>query len=161
MNTLLRDLRYGARMLSRQPAFTLMAVLALALGVALFEATFFVNATMQQTLDGDWTGEIKLGKETIPLNVYFKRGPDGEIGSVEMLGQKDLALASVRLQSDRLQFELPREPRSFSFDGLLQVDAITGEVLRGTERGSFNLVKIAKIANQTLEQYVGTYELSP
>jgi uncharacterized protein len=161
MQTLLQDPRCSARMLSKQPAFTLMAVLTLALGVAANRATFFVNATAQQTLDGDWTGEIKLGKETIPLNVYFKRGPDGEIGSVEMLGQKDLALASVRLQSDRLQFELPREPGSFSFDGLLQLDAITGEVRRGTERGSFNLVKIAKIANQTLEQYVGTYEFSP
>jgi len=161
MNTLWQDLRYGARMLLKQLGFTLIAVFTLALGITVNSTTFFVTATAQQTLDGDWTGEIKIGNETISLNVHFKRGPDGEIGSVEMLGQKDLALASVKLQSHRLQFELPRESGSFSFDGLLQVDAISGEVRRGTERGSFDLVKIAKVANQTLEQYVGTYELSP
>ncbi|HEV2668898.1 MAG TPA: alpha/beta hydrolase, partial [Blastocatellia bacterium] len=141
--------------------FMLTAVLTLALGIGANRAAFFVTAPAQQMLDGDWTGEIKIGKETISINMHFKRGPDGDTGSVEMMGQKDLALASIRLQSNRLQFELPRELGSFSFNGLLQVDAITGEVRRGTERGSFDLVKIAKIANQTLEQYVGTYELSP
>jgi len=41
-------------------------------------------------------------------------------------------LANIKLQANRLQFELPRESESFNFNGLLQVDEITGEVLRGT-----------------------------
>jgi hypothetical protein len=98
MQTLWQDLRYGARMLLKQPSFTLIAVFMLALGVTVKRATFFVTATVQQTLDGDWTGEIKLGKETISLNAHFKRGPDGEIGNIEMLGQKELALVNIRLQ---------------------------------------------------------------
>ena len=42
MNSVWRDIRYGARMLIRKPAFTIVAVLTLALGIAATTATFSV-----------------------------------------------------------------------------------------------------------------------
>jgi putative ABC transport system permease protein len=42
METLLRDLRYGSRMLLREPGFTLLAILALALGIGATTAVFTV-----------------------------------------------------------------------------------------------------------------------
>ena len=50
MQTLLRNLRFGARMLSKSPGFTLATILTLALGIGANTAIFTVTSALLRPL---------------------------------------------------------------------------------------------------------------
>ncbi len=98
MTTLLQDLRYGARLLRRNPAFTTVAVLSLALGIGANTAIFtLIDAVMLRLLPVKDPGQLVLFGRAFPYPRYeqFRDRNDAFTGifAVSALDQVDLGVS--------------------------------------------------------------------
>ena len=89
MESMLQDLRFGARMLAKNPGFTLIAVITLALGIGANTAIFsLINSALLKPLPYPDTEQIVTVWETLP---------DGNQNSVSAGAYKDWRARSAKL----------------------------------------------------------------
>jgi putative ABC transport system permease protein len=103
MGNLLQDVRYGLRMLMKQPSFTLIAILALALGIGANTAIFsVVNAVLLRPLPYKeservmqvWSVNVKRGWTSVPssyLNFSDWREQNGVFDSMAAYAEASAA----------------------------------------------------------------------
>src|SRR5262245_61490828 len=85
MQTLLQDLRYGARMLAKSPSYTLIAVITLALGIGATTTIFsFVNGILLRPLPYRDSERLVLVSE-----ISARRGPMGGISFPNLLDWRE------------------------------------------------------------------------
>ncbi len=99
METFTQDLRYGARSMMRTPGFTLIAILALALGIGANTAIFsVVSAVMLRPLayhDPDKLITILRGEQGSPISVANYIDYRDQAKSFEALGAAEVTSANV------------------------------------------------------------------
>ncbi|HKY27250.1 MAG TPA: ABC transporter permease [Pyrinomonadaceae bacterium] len=131
MNTLLRDLRYGVRMLRKKPAFTLIAIVSLALGIGANTTVFSViNAVLLKSLPFKDPESLVL--------VWGDMGNDDRLKGRNQLSATDVA--DFRAQTTTLEDVAPYMGWNPLMSGDTEAERVPGiqvgdgffKVMRGT-----------------------------
>jgi putative ABC transport system permease protein len=149
MHVLLQDLRYGARMLLKNPGFTLIAVMTLALGIGATTTIFsLVNGVLLRPLPYHDSERLVLINE-----ISAQRGPMGGISFANLLDWREqnqvfTGIAAwggggYTLTGDGDPEQLPGSSISYNTFEILGVSPVLGRTFRAEEdRPEHDLVVI-------------------
>ncbi|MDQ3009354.1 MAG: ABC transporter permease [Acidobacteriota bacterium] len=159
MQTLLQDLRYGARMLLKNPSFTLIAVLTLALGIGANTAIFsVVNALLLRPLPYQESDRlVMLGEKTSAGRRTTVAYPNFEDWRVHSRSFE--AMASVRGQSFNLTgLEQAAQVRgrtvNWNFFQVLGINPQIGRLFT-TEDDRYGASRVALLSNAMWKEKFG------
>lgn len=159
MQTLLQDLRYGARMLLKNPGFTLIAVLTLALGIGANTAIFsVVNALLLRPLPYQESDRlVMLGEKTSAGRRTTVAYPNFEDWRVRSRSFE--AMASVRGQSFNLTgLEQAAQVRgrtvNWNFFQVLGINPQIGRLFT-TEDDRYGASRVALLSNAMWKEKFG------
>jgi putative ABC transport system permease protein len=150
MNTLWQDMRYGARMLLKNPSFTLIAVITLALGIGANTAIFsVVNAALIRSFpyrDADrlvvvWEKSRQFEHNTISPANFF----DWQEQNNVFEGLAAFADTRANITSDGEPEEIPAQRITGNLFSVLGVNALLGRTITqdDSKPGQNNVVVIS------------------
>jgi dienelactone hydrolase len=117
----------------------------------------------QHTIEGNWTGGLDFGEQWQRVNFSFRSEGETIKGTVDFPDQNStgLALNRVRFESPNIHIEWQGRTAVAVFDGVLDGDSISGDFVQGERRAKFGLVRVAKVDRKLIDDYSGSYHLSP
>ena len=127
----------------------------------LFSYCYARPCAAQNLLEGDWIGGVDYGSSWQYINLHFKSGNQGVVGTVDFpeQGRTGVALDRIVVESSRVHVEWHAESGLASIDGQLKDGTIAGEFRQGETKASFGLAHVANIDPQIYDQYAGSYRL--
>ncbi len=117
----------------------------------------------QDSINGDWIGEINISENCKRIKVHFKQEQDSLLGTLDfsLFGGKNKSLDNIHVKGSHVHFELTMEQQTLHFDGEVKGGTISGDFKQGTQPGTFKLVRLANVNPKMYEEYIGDYEVSP
>ncbi|MFZ0231409.1 MAG: serine hydrolase, partial [Mycobacterium sp.] len=138
------------------------ALLTLLLGMLV--AIFFLTqgvlaqpAPAQVGAAGHWEGEITLPGTALEIHVDLSRDKDAWEAKIDIpqQGAQGLALQSVRVEAEKVHFELQAGPGLAVFEGKLEGDKISGTFTQAGQAFPFSLTRKAAAAAATQTSAAG------
>ena len=132
-----QDLRFGARMLAKQPGFTLIAALSLALGIGANTAIFsLLDAVVLKTLPVREPRELVLlnwlsGPKRMARNTLGDVGPDPATGLTTSTSFSYLSFERMRDRNPSLVEVFAFTPRQLSVQANEQAEFVNGQLVSG------------------------------
>jgi pimeloyl-ACP methyl ester carboxylesterase len=112
---------------------------------------------------GDWLGELRLGAEPTPVKLHCKMQAEAIQVSADFppFGPRGLAVRTIRVARTTVALELAGDGGTFLLDGRLEENALVGEVRRGADRGTFRMIRLARVEGKRLTACRGAYRAGP
>jgi pimeloyl-ACP methyl ester carboxylesterase len=118
------------------------------------------------SVEGDWIGGFDGQDGTVYISAHFEpKGEGGEALSgridLPLRGDHQIALKNVTARDSKLSFEVPGTFGNLLFEGRRERDTLSGWVRQARSTSRFEMIKIARVSDDTMAQIAGDYELEP
>jgi len=118
---------------------------------------------------GSWTGGFWQNGNWVAVLVQFNPGTGDTNSTASVIfpafGSQNainVALSNLEQTSSRWHFDIPVPGQKvIAFDGIQNVDTITGNFAYGESKGTFGLTRRANVPTTDLQKYYGAYGVAP
>jgi pimeloyl-ACP methyl ester carboxylesterase len=134
------------------------------LGAVLAAAFVAGRGTIDSSwLLGDWLAEFQIGTQSKVMKIHCRKQENRIEAAIDWppFGPTGVPVRKLQASRTTVSFEVSLEDVAFAFEGQLKDKGVSGEVRHGTDKGSFQMVRLATIDAARLAACRGPYQVGP